>query len=401
MSGGIPRYRPFDGPALLHAGFRPFFLGAALWSAIALGLWLGVLMGQVMLPIALDPVAWHAHEMIFGFAAAAVGGFLLTAIPNWTGRLPIQGGPLAVLALAWLAGRVAVVLSALIGAVPAAVADLSYLVLLLLALVREIVAGRNWRNLPMPGALSVLIAANLLIHLKSMGLAETAGVGIRLGIGVLLMLISLIGGRIIPSFTRNWLVKRRSMSLPAAFGFADRLALFVTALGIACWIAAIDDLMTGILLVTAGCAAMVRLVRWRGYLTAAEPLLWSLHLGHAWLAVGLALLGLSHLWPDVPATAALHALTAGAIGTMALAVMTRASLGHTGRPLVAGARTTAIYLLITSAALLRVAAAITTMPYVPLLAAAGAAWIGAFLLFALAYARPLLTPRTSSPAGAQ
>jgi uncharacterized protein involved in response to NO len=137
---------------LLHAGFRPFFLGAALWSATALGLWLGALMGHVTLPIALDPVAWHAHEMIFGFAAAAVGGFLLTAIPNWTGRLPIQGAPLAVLVLAWLAGRVAVVLSGLIGAVPAAIVDLSYLVLLLLALVREIVAGRNWRNVPLLAA---------------------------------------------------------------------------------------------------------------------------------------------------------------------------------------------------------------------------------------------------------
>ncbi|MGH6930714.1 MAG: NnrS family protein, partial [Dongiaceae bacterium] len=172
-TGGIPRYRSSTGPALLQEGFRPFFLGAALWSALALCLWLGSLAGHVALPTAFDALTWHAHEMIFGFAAATVSGFLLTAIPNWTGRLPLQGGPLAALALTWLAGRAAIAVSAWIGALPAAAIDLAFLVLLLMAVLREIAAGRNWRNLPMPAALGLLIAANLLVHIEAIGMADT------------------------------------------------------------------------------------------------------------------------------------------------------------------------------------------------------------------------------------
>jgi uncharacterized protein involved in response to NO len=202
-TGGVPRYRPFTGPVFLQEGFRPFFLGAALWSALALCLWLGSLVGHVALPTAFDALTWHGHEMIFGFAVAAVSGFLLTAIPNWTGRLPLQGGPLAVLALTWLAGRAAVTVSAWIGAPLAAAVDLAFLILLLMAVLREVAAGRNWRNLPMPMALGLLIAANLLVHLEALDVAETAALGLRLAMSVLLMLIALVGGRIIPSFTRN------------------------------------------------------------------------------------------------------------------------------------------------------------------------------------------------------
>jgi uncharacterized protein involved in response to NO len=392
-AGGIPRYRPSAGPALFREGFRPFFLGAASWSALALGLWLGVLTGHVTLPTVLDPLAWHSHEMIFGFAAAAAGGFLLTAIPNWTGRMPLQGRARAVLALSWLAGRVAVACSATLGALPAAAIDLSFLTLLLLAVLREIVVGRNLRNLPMPAALVLLIAANLLVHLEAIGLAMTAALGIRLGLAVLLMLIALVGGRIIPSFTRNWLVKRGVKHLPASFGAIDKLALVITAAGLALWVGGAEPSIAGPVLVLAGLVAASRLARWQGHRTAGEPLLWVLHLGHAWLALGLCLLGLSLLWPAVPATAALHALTAGTIGTMILAVMTRASLGHTGRALEAGYGTTAIYLLVTSAALLRVAAAFAPAFYLPLLAASGLAWIGAFLLFVALYGPALLTPR--------
>jgi uncharacterized protein involved in response to NO len=392
-AGGIPRYRPFAGPALFQEGFRPFFLGAALWSALALGLWLGVIAGHITLSTALDPITWHGHEMIFGFAAAAVGGFLLTAIPNWTGRMPLQGWALAVLVLTWLAGRVAVTCSSTLGALPAAAIDLSFLVLLLLAVLREIVVGRNWRNVPMPAALVLLIAADVLVHLEAMGAVATAALGIRLGLAVLLMLIALVGGRIIPSFTRNWLAKRGSERLPASFGMIDKSALVTTAAGLALWVVAAGPAITGSVLIIASLAATWRLVRWRGYLTTGEPLLWGLHLGHAWLAVGLCLLGLSQLWPAVPATAALHALTSGTIGTMILAVMTRASLGHTGRTLEAGYGTTAIYLLVTLAALLRIAAAFAAELHLTLLAASGLAWIGAFLLFLALYAPALLTPR--------
>ena len=153
----IPRYRSHAGPVILSAGFRPFFLGSAIWAAIGVPLWLCVYMSGLVVPTALPPSIWHAHEMIFGFAAATVAGFLLTAIPNWTGRMPLQGGPLAALVLLWAIGRVAVLLSAVIGAPAAAVADLSFPAAFLAAIAREIIAGRNWRNLPVLGALALLL----------------------------------------------------------------------------------------------------------------------------------------------------------------------------------------------------------------------------------------------------
>jgi uncharacterized protein involved in response to NO len=389
--GGIPRYRPFGGPALFRQGFRPFFLGAALWAAAGMAIWLPLFTGEIALPIGVEPVVWHAHEMLFGFAAAALGGFLLTAIPNWTGRLPLQGWPLAVLAASWLAGRVALLLGAAIGPLAAALIDLSYLVALAAVVLREIVAGRNWRNLPMPGALCVLIAANLLVHLGAAGHGDPM-LGIRLAIGALLMLIGLVGGRIIPSFTRNWLAKQGAETLPAGFGALDQAALAVSAAALSAWIAA-WPVAAGPLLIAAGVLAAIRLARWRGHVTGREPLVLVLHLGHLWLAAGLALLGVSQLWAGVPAGAAVHALTVGAIGTMIPAVMTRATLGHTGRGLTAGAGTTVIYGLVAAAALLRMAAALASAAYVPLLHAAAGCWIGAFLLFAALYGRALLTPR--------
>lgn len=169
---GIPRYRPWKGPALLQHGFRPFFLAAGLWAAGALVLWLAMLAGAIALPTAFDPITWHAHEMLFGFAGAAVAGFLLTAVPNWTGRMPLQGLRLAGLAALWLAGRAAVGLSESTGPLAAAALDLAFPAALLGAVVREILAGRNWRNLPVCLALASLLAANVLTHLDALGLAD-------------------------------------------------------------------------------------------------------------------------------------------------------------------------------------------------------------------------------------
>jgi len=393
-SGGIPRYRPFAGPALLQQGFRPFFLGAGIWSATALALWLGGLVGAVGLPNSLDWPVWHGHEMVFGFAGAAVAGFLLTAIPNWTGRLPLQGAPLAVLMSSWVAGRAAMLGADLIGPLATAVLDLTFLILLLLAVTREIIAGRNWRNLPMAGALTTFTAANLLVHLEAIAVADTAAAGLRLGVATSLMLISLVGGRIIPSFTRNWLVKRGETRLPASSGPVDKAALLVCGAALAAWVADIGHWTTGILLLAAATIGAVRLARWRGHLTAREPLLWVLHLGHGWLVVGLALLGIGQIRPIVPETAGLHALTAGAIGTMILGVMTRASLGHTGRALSAGPATTAIYVLVTLAAVLRIAATFAEMRYLAILVISAVVWIGAFLLFVAVYAPLLSTSRS-------
>ena len=390
-TAGIPRYRPFDGPALLRQGFRPFFLGAGVWALAAMVLWIAILQGAVSLPTAFDPVAWHVHEMLFGFVIAAIAGFLLTAIPNWTGRMPLQGAPLAVLVGVWLAGRLAIGVSAWIGAGIAAVLDLAFLTLLLIVVLREILAGRNWRNLPMPVVLGGLLVANALTHADAVGLAATGQLGQRLGIGIVVLLISLVGGRIIPSFTLNWLKKRGESSLPASFGALDRGALGLAAAALAIWVIAPESLIGRAALIAAGVASLARLARWRGHLTLAEPLVWCMHLGFAWVGIGLLLVGLSGFLPDMPPAAGLHALTAGAMGGMTLAVMTRATLGHTGRPLAADRWTAAVYLLVAAAALLRVAAPFATEVYLPLLWTSGLAWSTAFGLFVVHYGRMLLS----------
>jgi uncharacterized protein involved in response to NO len=390
-TAGIPRYRPFVGPALLRQGFRPFFLGAGGWAMAAMVLWIAILQGTVSLPTAFDPVAWHVHEKLFGFVVAAIAGFLLTAIPNWTGRMPLQGVPLAVLVGVWLAGRLAVGASAWIGAGIAAVLDLSFLTLLLGVMLREILAGRNWRNLPMPVVLGGLLVANALTHADAVGLAATGPLGQRLGLGIVILLIGLVGGRIIPSFTLNWLKKRGESNLSASFGALDRGALGLAAAALAIWVVAPESPIGGAALIAAGVASLVRLARWRGHLTLAEPLVWSLHLGFVWVGVGLLLVGLSAFLPDLPLVAGLHALTVGAMGGMTVAVMTRATLGHTGRPLTANRWTAAIYLLVAAAATLRVAAPFLADVYLPLLWTSGLAWSTAFGLFVVHYGRMLLS----------
>lgn len=353
----VYRDRTRDGPAILSAGFRPFFLLSAIWAATAVAIWIAWLSGDLPVTTGLPIAVWHVHEMVFGYGAATVAGFLLTAIPNWTGRLPLRDWPLASLVLLWGGGRLATLASAWTGPGLAAAADLAFPLCFAGAVAREVVAGRNWRNLPMVGALLLLLGANALVHAEALGLSFSADVGNRLGVATLLMLIALVGGRIIPSFTRNWLAKNRpGRAMPASFDWPDRAALAITAIALACWVAIPGSIAASVLELGAGITLFIRLLRWRGFSSASESLLWVLHLGYFWLALGLVLFGLNGVWPALPQSAAVHALTVGAIGTMTLAVMTRASLGHTGRPLSAGPGTTAIYAAITLAALLRLGA---------------------------------------------
>jgi uncharacterized protein involved in response to NO len=390
---GIPRYRPTAAPVLFSEGFRPFFLGAAVWAALSLAVWLLMLMGWVDLPTGIDPIAWHAHEMIYGFAVAAMAGFLLTSIPNWTGRFPLQGAPLVFLFLTWCAGRVAMATSGLIGALPTAIADMSFLALFLCAAAREIFAGRNWRNLPALIALCLLVIGNGLLHLEATGIFTTGAFGIRLGLAVFAALIALVGGRVIPSFTRNRLAKLGIAREPAGGDLLDKLALGLVPLALSCWVLDVASALPGILLLTAGIASCARLARWQGLAIWRDALIFALHLGYAWLLLGLILLGLSRISPAFPEIAALHALGAGAIGTMIPGVMARATLAYTGRSQVAGRATVALYVMLQGAALLRVAAAFLPEAHAPLVSAGGIAWIVAFSMFALLYGPFLLQPR--------
>jgi uncharacterized protein involved in response to NO len=388
-----------DGSVFLTAGFRPFFLLGTLWAMLAMPLWLAFFAGVMPLPSGLAPWIWHAHEMIFGYAMAVIAGFLLTAIPNWTGRPPLRGAPLAILAALWLAGRIAVLISTALGAPLAAAVDLAFPLVFLLAVAREIIAGNSRRNLPMVAALGLLFAGNLLVHLEALGSATTAELGIRIGLATVLMLIALVGGRIIPNFTSNWLTTTRSgTALPAAADRLDMAALVVTAVAAIAWAAAPDAAVAPWLELAAGIVLFARLARWRGIATTAEPLLWILHVGYAWLAAGFLLLAADGFWPLLPASSALHALTTGAVGTMTLAVMTRATLGHTGQALTAGVGTTAIYGLVTVAAVLRLIAPLCGVHYLAAITAAGLAWSGAFLLFVALYGPALVRPR-GAPAG--
>ena len=375
-----------------RGGFRPFFFGGAAWGLIALALWIFSLGSDITLPIEIDPLTWHRHEMLFGFVGAVIAGFLLTAVPNWTGRLPIAGWPLASLLGLWIAARGALLFSSVNGLWVAATLDVGFFIVLALLAAREVLEANN-RNLPVVGLVLLFGTANAVDYLCVSGIIPAQDLGWQLAIGIVVLLISLIGGRIVPSFTRNWMAKRGIKSgLPTQPGRFDMVVIVATAFALLAWLTGPDGLPIGIVLLAAAALQAVRLARWRGLCTWPDPLVLILHVGYAWVPVGLALLGLSSM-DVVPRSAAIHALTAGAMATMILAVMTRASLGHTGRELNANAATIAVYVLVTTGAILRVAASLGWVDYALGIEIAGLAWGGALLLFLLAYAPVLWTPR--------
>ncbi len=379
--------RAYDGPALFSFGFRPFFLFGALWSAVVVPLWLFSYFHGGSDALTRE---WHIHEMIFGFLGAVIAGFLTTAVPNWTGRMPVVGAPLGGLVGLWILGRAAMLYQNELGPLAAAV-DSLFLLAFAAVIWREVLAGRNWRNLPVCGLVTVFALANVAFHLPKPVFGD---VGVRLALGAACVLMALIGGRIVPSFTRNWMKAHAMEPGPASFGRVDQAALGLSALGGALWVVWPESPVTGAALAAAGVAHLLRLARWRGWRAAAEPLVWILHLGYGWLGVGTLLLGASALAPVlVPRSAGVHALTAGAVGVMTLAVMTRATRGHTGRPLAAGGGTLAIYLAINTAAILRVGAPFTGTAQPLWLSASGLVWSLAFAGFAAAYGAMLMLPR--------
>jgi uncharacterized protein involved in response to NO len=387
MPAALARRRNYAGPALFSYGFRPFFLGGAAWAALGVLLWVPQFYGELQLPTAFAPLDWHIHEMLYGYLGAVVAGFLLTAIPNWTGRLPINGVGLAGLVGLWVAGRIAILFSAHIGAPVAAVVDVAFLATLAAVTLREIIAGRNWRNLRVIAIIGVLIVGNAVFHAEVIE-SGAAQYGTRIGIGAALALIMLVGGRLVPSFTHSWIGRANPGRLPQPFSRFDAVSLAVGVVSLAAWIAAPRHGIAGILLMSAGLLHAVRLARWAGDRAVADRLVLVLHVGYGFVPAGFLLVGASTLWPAaVPASAGIHAWTAGAVGIMTLAVMTRASLGHTGQALRAGPATQAIYLCALAAAVVRVAAAFE--PDIVLLGVAALAWVAAFAGFALVYG-PLL-----------
>lgn len=388
--------RAWRGPAIFSYGFRPFFFAAGLWAAVAMSGWIFMLSGWAALPTAFDPVSWHAHEFLFGYLGAVMAGFLLTAVPNWTGRLPIVGWPLVILFILWATGRVAVAFSIMLPPGTVAAADLALPVALAAVIMREIIAGKNWRNLGVLVLLAIFAFGDAVFHCEAArGEFAAQGQGLRIAVGAGVMMIALVGGRIVPAFTRNWLAQHNPGRLPVSPGQVfDKVALAVLLAAAGTWVLRPAGSTTAVLLGAAGLLHVVRLGRWAGDRTLGEPLLWILHLGYAFVPLGAIILAAATFLPGTIApSAGLHLWTAGAIGVMTLAVMTRATRGHTGRPLHADGRTAALFVALLGAVTARVAAGIWPIAGPWLYVLSAAAWVAAFGGFCLVYGSMLLGKR--------
>lgn len=395
VASGEASRRALTAAAFLSHGFRPFFLAAGLWAALGMALWLATLRGWLVLPTAFEPISWHAHEALFGYLGAAVAGFLLTAVPNWTGRPPVAGRALLGLLALWVLGRVAVAVSSHLPPWAVMTIDLSCLFVLGAMLLREIVAVRNWRNLVVIALVGAFIAGNGLFHAEAAaGGRAASGLGFRVGLAAAIILISVIGGRIVPAFTRNWLHARGAGRLPAAHGWPDTLALVLGLVALVTWAAMPDDPVCGYLLLAAGFSHLLRLARWRGEDTGAEPLVWVLHVGYAFVPAGMLAMGAALVWPGaLTSSAAQHLWMAGAAGVMTLAVMTRATLGHSGRALTVGTGTAALYLLVIASVATRLLAGVFPGSASFLWTASAILWCAGFGGFVALYGPMLLLPR--------
>ncbi|HRY06063.1 MAG TPA: NnrS family protein, partial [Hyphomicrobiaceae bacterium] len=326
-------------------GFRPFFLGASLYAAFAMLLWLSWIAIHALnasltwMTISGAPYVWHAHEMVFGFALAALTGFLLTAIPNWTGAKPLAGQPLMILFATWVAGRAAMMLSAFIPSLVVAAIDLAFIPLLGVHVARQLFVRPQPRNMIFLALLTALFVANATYHLAATDLTNVDPTSaLRAGVLIVTIVIVIIGGRIVPAFTQNYLQRAVPTAPPPIRSQRLDLIALITMVIFACL--AVFSSHDWLIAIAAGAAALsngLRLAGWRGLATLSSPIVVVLHVGYLWIVIGLTVWCIADATDLISEVSALHALSTGAVGTMVLAVMSRASLGHTGRPLVAPA----------------------------------------------------------------
>jgi uncharacterized protein involved in response to NO len=387
--------------ALFGRAFRPFFLAVGLYAPLAVVAWLGIWLGALPAPRWLAPTQWHAHEMLFGVVSAAIAGFLLTASPVWTGRPALRGTPLAALVTLYLAGRAAMLAAGALPVSLVACVDLAFLPATTIVLTRTVWRSGQWHNYGVVALVGVLALANAAVHAQALGLSsDSASRALRFMADGVVLLIVVIGGRITPSFTTNALLRAGVTARAETPLWLGRLAVATTALFAATDLVTPRTTASGVAAAAAALAVALRMRRWQTRLTLRDPLVWSLHAGMAWVALGLGLVAASDLGAPIPATAGLHALTSGAMGSMILAVMTRVSLGHTGRPLVLPRGAAASYGLVHAGATLRVSAAFAGAESQPaLLVAGGVLWAAAFALFAALYAPILVRARIDGKEG--
>lgn len=391
-----PRGLSALGPTLFSYGFRPFFLGGAIWACLTMLLWIASLSSGLEIGGDYGARAWHAHEMLFGFGSAIVAGFLLTATPNWTGRLPISGQPLMLLFLLWAIGRLALLSPDALGVFPSVAVEAAFLPVMTIVCVREIIAGRKWADLKVMAGLGALAVANLCFHYEVIaeGGPEHAA---RLAVSAYLMMIIVVGGRMLPSFTRNWLAKAGRTNFPVPYNRYDTTVILASLPALALWIALPDERITGTAALAAAALHATRLVRWKGWTTGREPLVSVLHLAYSFIPLGFLAIAAA-AFDVLDPVSSLHVLTVGGVATMMLAVMTRATRGHTGRALTASRMTCLSYAALFACALIRPLAGLFPAQLSLIYAAAGMLWVGGFGLYLWEYS-PMLVARRRQPIG--
>lgn len=382
-----------QGWPLLRLGFRPFYLGAAAYGVLAVPLWIAVLLGRVSLNLTIPPVLWHAHEMLFGFVVAVIGGFLLTAGKAWTGLETPRGWVLAALAGLWLAARLAAVFAPY-GVY--AVLDLLLLPLVAAIFISVLLRAGGGRNLPLGAILLLLALTNAAFHGAVSGLIELEPVrALHAALALVVMIECVIAGRVIPSFTQSALPGVRLKVPP----WLEQATLGTTAIALASWVLVPANVLSATALVAAALLHALRLLRWEPLRTRSRPILWVLHLAYAWLPIGLALLALSQLGV-VGASSGIHALAVGATGGLIIGMITRTARGHTGRPLQASKLEVAAYLLVACAAVSRVLLPLLAPQHLVIwLVVAAAAWGMAFALYLMVFSPWLLTTRLDGKDG--
>jgi len=386
--------------ALFAYGFRPFFLAVGASALVLVPWWAGSFAFGVPLGSAWPPTLWHAHEMLFGFIAAAIAGFLLTAVPSWTGQRGFAGRPLMLLAALWLLGRVLVESSAFWPLPVVAVVDLAFLPALVALVAQPLLRSQN-RNTPLLVVLGLLWATHAVFYwaLAARDAAHAAQ-ALAVGIDIVLVLATVVGGRIVPAFTSSGLKARGDATALRAWRWITPVVIGLMAAVAIVDAVRPDGAVAGWIAAVAALAQALRLLQWRTPRTLRMPIVWVLHLAYAWLAVGLGLKALALLDGAGVAAFWLHALTIGALATMILAVMTRATLGHTGRPIVAPAAIAVAYLLLAAAAVVRVFGLLWwRQSYPAVIVVSALLWTAAFAVFVAVFAPMLWSPRVDGRPG--
>lgn len=384
--------------AVLRKGFRPFFLGAALYAAVMLPAWLMMLQGNLLMDTHWTMALWHGHEMVYGFTIAVVAGFLLTAVARWTHSETAVGGWLAAMVGLWLVGRVAVLAAPQLPGWVVAVADLAFLPAVAIAIGRCIVQAKDRRNYKFLVLLTVIWGTNLVMHLDALGVAAVEGwarPALYLSVDLVIVIALVVGGRIIPLFTRNAVEDEGIRTFkPVEWSLWGLVPAAIAARYVAP-----DATVTAVLNAAAGAAVLGRMVPWGALKTLKSPILWVLHVGHAWIGVGFLLYGIA-IVGAVAGTVGLHAMTAGAIGTLTIGMMARVARGHTGRELKVSLPTAVAFVMVSAAAVVRVGGPIVLpTAWHNTMLVSGVLWAVAFAIYLVVFTPILTAPRPDGRPG--